>query len=126
MAAAVRQGRVLRPFAQASPYEARKYRQKCGGQPIPGKRIPKMIIAEAHPGLAGLGQAARRALSVSQVEEEAGHLTFQPGCFGNALGVPGDQVSRRPPQPFVSTMARQPAAAAVRTGWTTAATPLPS
>ena len=43
-----------------------------------------------------------------------------------STGVPGDQVSRRPPQPLVSTMPRQPAAAAVRTGWTTAATPLPS
>ena len=41
-------------------------------------------------------------------------------------GVPGVHVSFRPPQPLVSTMARQPAAAAVRTPCTTAATPLPS
>ena len=37
-----------------------------------------------------------------------------------STGVPGDQVSFRPPQPLVSTIARQPAAAAVRIGWTTA------
>ncbi len=43
-----------------------------------------------------------------------------------STGVPGVQVSLRPPQPFVSTMARQPAWAAVRTPCTTAATPWPS
>ena len=43
-----------------------------------------------------------------------------------STGVPGDQLSFSPPQPLVSTIARQPAAAAVRIGWTTAATPFPS
>ena len=37
-----------------------------------------------------------------------------------STGVPGVQSSLRPPQPLVSTMVRQPAAAAVRTPWTTA------
>ena len=41
-------------------------------------------------------------------------------------GVPGVQVSFSPPQPLVSTMTRQPAAAAVRTPCTTARTPRPS
>jgi len=40
--------------------------------------------------------------------------------------VAGVQVSLSPPQPLVRTIVRQPAAAAVRTGCTTAATPLPS
>ena len=43
-----------------------------------------------------------------------------------STGWPGSKVSLSPPQPLVSTIARQPAAAAVRTGCTTAATPLPS
>ena len=41
-------------------------------------------------------------------------------------GVPGAQSGFSPPQPLVSTMVRQPAAAAVRTPCTTAATPRPS
>ena len=43
-----------------------------------------------------------------------------------STGVPGVQPSFRPPQPLVSTAVRQPAAAAVRTPCTTAATPRPS
>ena len=44
----------------------------------------------------------------------------------DSTGCPGCQPSLRPPHPLVRTMAEQPAAAAVRTGCTTAATPLPS
>ena len=43
-----------------------------------------------------------------------------------STGVPGVQAGLRPPQPLVSTMARQPAAAAVRTPCATASTPRPS
>ena len=43
-----------------------------------------------------------------------------------STGVPGVQAGFSPPQPLVSTTVRQPAAAAVRIGCTTAATPLPS
>ena len=43
-----------------------------------------------------------------------------------STGVPGAQSGLRPPQPLVSTMVRQPAAAAVRTACTTARTPVPS
>ena len=43
-----------------------------------------------------------------------------------STGVPGAHDSRSPPQPFVMTTARQPAAAAVRMPCTTARTPRPS
>ena len=43
-----------------------------------------------------------------------------------STGVPGAQAGLSPPQPLVSTMVVQPAAAAVRTACTTARTPLPS
>ena len=43
-----------------------------------------------------------------------------------STGVPGRQPSRSPPHPFVSTATLAPAAAAVRTPWTTGATPRPS
>ena len=43
-----------------------------------------------------------------------------------STGVPGAQAGLSPPQPLVSTIVRTPAAAAVRTPCTTAATPLPS
>src|SRR5690625_260696 len=43
-----------------------------------------------------------------------------------STGVPGDHDGSSPPHPFVSTIARQPAAAAVRTACTTAPTPRPS
>ena len=43
-----------------------------------------------------------------------------------STGVPGAQSGFSPPQPLVSTRSWAPAAAAVRTPWTTAATPRPS
>ena len=43
-----------------------------------------------------------------------------------STGVPGVQSGFSPPHPFVSTIVRQPAAAAVRTPCTTASTPRPS
>ncbi len=43
-----------------------------------------------------------------------------------STGVPGAHSGRSPPQPLVMTIVEQPAAAAVRTPWTTARTPRPS
>ena len=43
-----------------------------------------------------------------------------------STGWPGEKVGRRPPHPLVSTTVRAPAATAVRTPCTTAATPRPS
>src|SRR5690625_2394526 len=85
-----------------------------------------LVVAGALVGLAGavhvLGTEKRLTEGV------AGSIGFDAitvALLGRS-GVPGGRAGSTPPQPLVRTIVPQPAAAAVRTPWTTGSTPAPS